>query len=280
MMPRPMQNLEQIIQESVTAIRKIAPRHPKIGIVLGSGLGDFGDNLNDRIALNTSDIPHYPISSVPGHAGRLVFGTLSSDGKKSQELLAFQGRIHFYECNDLEKVIYPIQIAAALGIETLILTNAAGAINKAFRPGDLMLIRDFINLAMENPLRGLAAPRLASAQAGLDPNLLTLARRIARESNIPIQEGVYCWTKGPSYESAAEIRMMSAAGADAVGMSTMPEVMIATQYNMKVLGISCVTNLATGLSATKLDHQEVTDVANMVTANFTALLSKIILSLP
>lgn len=279
-MPRPMQNLEQIIQESVTAIRKIAPRHPKIGIVLGSGLGDFGDNLNDRIALNTSDIPHYPISSVPGHAGRLVFGTLSSDGKKSQELLAFQGRIHFYECNDLEKVIYPIQIAAALGIETLILTNAAGAINKAFRPGDLMLIRDFINLAMENPLRGLAAPRLASAQAGLDPNLLTLARRIARESNIPIQEGVYCWTKGPSYESAAEIRMMSAAGADAVGMSTMPEVMIATQYNMKVLGISCVTNLATGLSATKLDHQEVTDVANMVTANFTALLSKIILSLP
>jgi purine-nucleoside phosphorylase len=275
-----MQNLEQIIQESVTAIRKIAPRHPKIGIVLGSGLGDFGDNLNDRIALNTSDIPHYPISSVPGHAGRLVFGTLSSDGKKSQELLAFQGRIHFYECNDLEKVIYPIQIAAALGIETLILTNAAGAINKAFRPGDLMLIRDFINLAMENPLRGLAAPRLASAQAGLDPNLLTLARRIARESNIPIQEGVYCWTKGPSYESAAEIRMMSAAGADAVGMSTMPEVMIATQYNMKVLGISCVTNLATGLSATKLDHQEVTDVANMVTANFTALLSKIILSLP
>lgn len=279
-MPEFMQDLEQNIRDSVAAIRNVVPRNPKVGIVLGSGLGDFGDTLNDRVAINTSDITHYPISSVPGHAGRLVFGTLSADGKKSQELLAFQGRIHFYECNDIEKVVYPIQIAVALGIEILILTNAAGGINKAFRPGDLMLIRDFVNLTMENPLRGIAAPRSASAQEGLDQNLLALARRIAVESGIPIQEGVYCWTKGPSYESAAEIRMMSGAGADAVGMSTMPEVMVAAQHNIKVLGISCITNLATGLSTTKLDHQEVTDVANRVKANFTALLSKIILALP
>jgi purine-nucleoside phosphorylase len=279
-MPEFMQNLEQKIQDSVATIRKVVPRNPKVGIVLGSGLGDFGDILNDRVAIKAGDIMHYPISSVPGHAGRLVFGTLSVDRKISQELLAFQGRIHFYECNDIEKVIYPIQIAAALGIETLILTNAAGGINKAFRPGDLMLIRDFVNLTMENPLRGIAAPRSASAQEGLDPNLLVLARRIAVESGIPIQEGVYCWTKGPSYESAAEIRMMSGVGADAVGMSTMPEVMIAAQHNIKVLGISCITNLATGLSTTKLDHQEVTDVANRVKANFTSLISKIILALP
>ena len=279
-MPEFMHDLEQNIQDSVAAIRNVVSRNPKVGIVLGSGLGDFGDTLNDRVAINTSDITHYPISSVPGHAGRLVFGTLFADGKKSQELLAFQGRIHFYECNNIEKVIYPIQIAAALGIEILILTNAAGGINKAFRPGDLMLIRDFVNLTMENPLRGIAASRSASAQEGLDPNLLTLARRIAVENGIPIQEGVYCWTKGPSYESAAEIRMMSGAGADAVGMSTMPEVMVAAQHNIKVLGISCITNLATGLSTSKLDHREVTDVANRVKANFTALLSKIILALP
>ena len=279
-MLEPMQDLERNIQESVTSIKNVARRNPKIGIVLGSGLGDFGDTLNDRIAIKTSDIPHYPISSVPSHAGRLVFGTLSPDGKTSQELLAFQGRIHFYECNDIEKVIYPIQIAAALGIETLILTNAAGGINKAFKPGDLMLIRDFVNLTMENPLRGIATPRSASAQEGLDPNLLVLARKIAVENGIPIQEGVYCWTKGPSYESAAEIRMMSGAGADAVGMSTMPEVMVAAQHNVKVLGISCITNLATGLGTTKLDHQEVTDVATRVKANFTVLLSKIILALP
>ena len=279
-MLEPMQDLERNIQESVTSIKNVARRNPKIGIVLGSGLGDFGDTLNDRIAIKTSDIPHYPISSVPSHAGRLVFGTLSPDGKTSQELLAFQGRIHFYECNNIEKVIYPIQIAAALGIEILILTNAAGGINKAFRPGDLMLIRDFVNLTMENPLRGIATPRSASAQEGLDPNLLVLARKIAVENGIPIQEGVYCWTKGPSYESAAEIRMMSGAGADAVGMSTMPEVMVAAQHNVKVLGISCITNLATGLGTTKLDHQEVTDVATRVKANFTVLLSKIILALP
>ena len=275
-----MHDLEQNIQDTVAAIRNVVSRNPKIGIVLGSGLGDFGDTLNDRVAINTSDITHYPISSVPGHAGRLVFGTLFADGKRSQELLAFQGRIHFYECNDIGKVIYPIQVAAALGIEILILTNAAGGINKEFRPGDLMLIRDFVNLTMENPLRGIAAPRSASAQEGLDPNLFTLARRIAVENGIPIQEGVYCWTKGPSYESAAEIRMMSGAGADAVGMSTLPEVMVATQHNIKVLGISCITNLATGLSTSKLDHREVTDVANRVKANFTALLSKIILALP
>jgi purine-nucleoside phosphorylase len=279
-MPEFMQDLEQNIRDSVAAIRNVVPRNPKVGIVLGSGLGDFGDTLNDRVAINTSDITHYPISSVPGHAGRLVFGTISADAKKSQELLAFQGRIHFYECNDIEKVIYPIQVAAALGIEILILTNAAGGINKGFRPGDLMLIRYFVNLTMENPLRGIAAPRSASAQEGLDPNLLALARRIAVKSGIPIQEGIYCWTKGPSYESAAEIRMMSGAGADAVGMSTMPEVMVAAQHNIKVLGISCITNLATGLSTSKLDHREVTDVANRVKANFTALLSKIILALP
>jgi purine-nucleoside phosphorylase len=274
-----MQVLKQKIDEAISAIRTAVPRSPKIGIVLGSGLGDFGDTLQDRTAINTNTIPHYPISSVPGHAGRLVFGTISGEGEISQELLAFQGRIHFYECNDLEKVIFPIQIAAALGIETLILTNAAGGINKEFKPGDLMLIRDFVNLTMENPLRGIAAPRSASAQAGLDPKLLALAHKIAVENGIPIQEGIYCWTKGPSYESASEIRMMSAAGADAVGMSTMPEVMIAAQHNMKVLGISCITNFATGLSTTKLDHREVTDVANRVKANFTSLLSKIILSL-
>ncbi|MCX6136850.1 MAG: purine-nucleoside phosphorylase [Ignavibacteriales bacterium] len=271
---------DQKVKDAVAAIQTMCDRRPRIGIVLGSGLGDFGDGLHNRVEIDTSNIPHYPVSTVPGHAGRLVFGQLVSEGKTSADLLAFQGRIHFYECNDLEKVIFPIQVAAELGIETLILTNAAGGINKAFRPGDLMLIRDFINLTMENPLRGISPPRTASAGNGLDADLLSLARSIAHSSGVQVKEGVYCWTKGPSYESAAEIRMMALAGADAVGMSTMPEVMVATQHGMKVLGVSCITNYATGLTDAKLDHQEVTDVANMVKANFTELLTKIVLALP
>jgi purine-nucleoside phosphorylase len=271
---------EQKVKEAVATIRTMCDRKPRIGIVLGSGLGDFGNGLKNRLAISTADVPHYPQSTVPGHAGRLIFGHLSTAEKTSAELLVFQGRIHFYECNDLDKVIFPIQVAAALGIETIILTNAAGGINKAFSPGDLMLIRDFINLTSENPLRGIAPPRTASAQSGLDDHLFALAKSIAHDSGIPIKDGIYCWTKGPSYESASEIRMMSHAGADAVGMSTMPEVMVAAQLGIKVLGISCITNFATGLSDAKLDHREVTDVANMVKANFTTLLTKIVLALP
>lgn len=265
--------------ESSDYIRSRASAIPTIALVLGSGLGDFGNHLSNVATFTAREIPHYPVSSVQGHAGRILFGTLEDSGRTTAQLLVFQGRVHFYECNDLEKVVYPIRIARALGAKTLVVTNAAGGINRLFTPGDLMFIRDYINMTGENPLAGArhaAAKRILPA---FDSGLLTIAKGVALEQTIRTTEGVYCWTKGPTYESAAEIRMMAVAGADAVGMSTVPEVIAASQLGMKTLGISCITNMATGISKEKLSHAEVTETANMVKARFTILLKEIMFAL-
>lgn len=248
-------------------------------MILGSGLGDFGDLLVDKTSLETKDIPHYPISSVEGHAGRLLFGKIRSATQFSKTLMVFQGRIHFYESNDTDAVIYPIEVAHRMGVKTIIVTNAAGGVNKQFQPGDLMFIKDYINLTFENPLIGRVSKETRNYLHAFSRELLEKAKSIAGENEIPFKEGVYSWTKGPSYESAAEIRMMRTLGADAVGMSTVPEVIVAANYGMEVLGISCITNFATGLTADKLAHADVTQVANKVKHNFTALVSKIVLQL-
>ncbi len=278
--------IEIQIAESVAFIRSKTSSQPTIGIVLGSGLGEFGDLLIDKTTIDTKTIPHYPQSSVPGHAGKLHFGKISSGEKKSAELLVFQGRVHFYETNDLAKVVYPIDMAAALGIKKLIVTNAAGGINRQFAPGDLMFIEDYLNITFRNPLNGrnkLASQRSGNEHAVIRPafsrEMLVKAKNVARENGIPYKEGVYCWTKGPTYESAAEIHMIDKLGADAVGMSTVPEVIVAAEYGIEALGISCITNLATGLSSEKLSHAEVTVVANRVKQNFTELVSKIVFAL-
>jgi purine-nucleoside phosphorylase len=252
---------------------------PTIGIILGSGLGDFGSQVKNAIVIPTADIPNYPISTVQGHSGKLIFGTIENGTRQSAQLLVFQGRVHFYESNSLERVVYPIEVANALGIKTLLITNAAGGINREFMPGDLMLIRDYINLTFENPLVGKALKASERIGGYFDDELLHLAKKTAMELKISVKEGVYCWTKGPTYETAAEIRMMDKLGADAVGMSTVPEVMTAVHYGIKVLGISCITNLATGISNGKLSHDEVTDTANLVKENFTILVKEIILGL-
>ncbi len=267
------------LSDSIDFIQSRAPMTPVIALVLGSGLGDFGSHLSNAVSVDTRDIPHYPISSVPGHAGKILFGTLELGGRTTAQLVVFQGRVHFYECNDLEKVIYPIRIARALGAKTLVVTNAAGGINRLFVPGDLMFIRDYINMTGENPLIGARHAVEKRVRPSFDSAMLAMAKRVALEHMIPTTEGVYCWTKGPTYESAAEIRMMAAAGADAVGMSTVPEVMAAAQLGMKTLGISCITNMATGISKEKLSHSEVTDTANMVKAHFTTLLTEILFAL-
>ncbi|HLP17282.1 MAG TPA: purine-nucleoside phosphorylase [Bacteroidota bacterium] len=267
------------LQESVSYIRTRTTAVPKIALVLGSGLGDFGDHLTGTIALSANEIPHYPTSSVQGHAGRLLFGMLENGGRRSAQLVVFQGRVHFYECADLHKVVYPIHVAQALGAELLLVTNAAGGINRLFTPGDLMFIRDYINFTGENPLVGEPDVLLRRNVPSFDPGLLAMAKRVAETNRIQTREGVYCWTKGPTYETAAEIRMMTAAGADAVGMSTAPEVMVAAQCGMKTLGISCITNMATGISKEKLSHVEVTETANMVKKNFTKLLTEILFEL-
>ncbi len=267
------------VANSVEYIKgKFRPK-PKVGVILGSGLGDFGEMLVDRTSINTKDIPHYPISSVEGHAGKLLFGKIKSENQSSSDLMVFQGRIHFYESNDARVVVYPIEVAHRLGVKTIIVTNAAGGVNQAFLPGDLMFITDYMNLSFENPLIGKSSEEVRTCRPSFSRELLAKAKLIALENRIPFKEGVYCWTKGPSYESAAEIRMMGAWGADAVGMSTVPEVIVAASYGIEVLGISCITNLATGLSSERLVHAEVTEVANKVKHNFTELVSKIVLQL-
>jgi purine-nucleoside phosphorylase len=268
-----------MLNESLKYISSRITTPPRIGIILGSGLGDFGTLVTDAVVIPTSEIPHYPASTVTGHSGKMIFGTVRNNGKISPQLLVFQGRVHFYESNSLARVIYPIEVASALGITTLLITNAAGGINKSFLPGDLMLIRDCINLTFENPLVGRSIKASQRVTNYFDDELMDIARRSAHTLQIPIKEGVYCWTKGPSYETAAEIRMMERFGADAVGMSTVPEVMTAVHLGMKVLGISCITNLSTGITSSKLSHDEVTETANMVKHHFTSLVRDIALQL-
>ncbi len=267
------------IAASLQYIKSKIHVRPKIGVILGSGLGDFGEMLVDKTSIDTKKIPHYPVSSVEGHAGRILFGKIKSANQPSSDLMVFQGRIHFYESNDAKTVVYPIETAHRIGIKRMIITNAAGGVSQQFMPGDLMFIKDYMNLSFENPLNGNVSDGVRTCRPEFSRELLAKAKSIALENKIPFKEGVYCWTKGPAYESSAEIRMMRAWGADAVGMSTVPEVIVAASYGMEVLGISCITNLATGLTAEKLAHTEVTEVANKVKHNFTELLSKIVLQL-
>ncbi|MFA6456524.1 MAG: purine-nucleoside phosphorylase [Bacteroidota bacterium] len=267
------------LQESVTFCKSKIAIQPAIAVVLGSGLGDFADLIKDPVIIPTSQIPHYPVSTVQGHAGKIIFGSIELNGKTSVPLIVFQGRVHLYESNDVQKVIYPIRVADALGAQKVIITNAAGGINRQFDSGTLMFIRDYINLTGEHPLVGAdGSTTIAGTRNGLpmDPTLLEKAKSIAVKNGIATKEGVYCWTKGPTYETAAEIRMMATMGADAVGMSTVPEIIAAHHLGMKVVGISCITNMATGISATKLSHDEVTETANRVKKDFTRLVSEII----
>ncbi len=257
---------EQEIHESVSYIKKHVDQRPAIAIVLGSGLGDFADNLLDRVVLSTAGIPNYPQSTIVGHKGKLVFANHS---KKS--ILVFQGRTHFYESNNLKSVLYPIHVAHSLGIRKLIITNAAGGLNRTFNGGDLMIVTDQINLTFER------LPNVASPAANLgplySPALIAKVEKVAAENGITVRKGVYVGLKGPSYETAAEIEMLTRIGGDAVGMSTVFEASLASSLGMEILGLSCITNLATGISPTKLSHEEVTEVGNRVKHTFAKLVS-------
>ncbi|TAK55378.1 MAG: purine-nucleoside phosphorylase [Bacteroidetes bacterium] len=252
---------------SISFIRTKTTAKPTVAIVLGSGLGDFAESLSSKVIIPTEAIPHYPVSTVEGHKGRLVFGKI---GKLN--LLAFQGRVHYYETGNLHTILYPIRVAHALGIKKLIVTNAAGGINSNFNPGDLMLISDHINLTFENPLNGVDTASRKRNVPQYAPEMQTLLSEIARTHNIPLQHGVYAGVKGPSYETSAEIKMLRSYGADAVGMSTVNEVSLASALGIKVAGISCITNFAAGIKDLKLSHAEVTEVANMAKTKFTELL--------
>ncbi len=260
------------LKESVEFINHKINIFPTIALILGSGLGDFVESVPKINIIDTTKIPNYPHSTVEGHKGKLIICKL-----KEIPLLVFQGRNHFYETGKIETVLYPIHVASALGIKILIITNAAGGVNRTLTPGDLMLIKDQINLTFENPLNNIN--RTIFRIPLYDLNLQKTILSISSQKNISLREGIYCGIKGPSYETAAEIKMIRKFGADAVGMSTVNEVSLAVTLGIRVLGISCITNMSTGISKHKLSHEEVTDVAKKIEYKFLELISSFIKSI-
>lgn len=267
------QALLQQIQDSVQDIHAQTQLPVTIGLILGSGLGGFYQLIPHRIEIPYQNIRHFPISTVEGHAGKLVIGEYQ--GKK---LVVMAGRFHHYEGYTTQQVVYPVRVMAQLGIKTLIVTNAAGGVNKSFVPGDLMLIDDHIN-TISNPLLGPncpVGPRFPDMSKAYTPKLKEIALQAAQKHQINLRRGVYIALTGPSYETPAEINMLRVLGADAVGMSTAPEVIAARHIGLDILGISCITNMAAGILNQPLCHEEVAATAQKVTDKFTNLITEII----
>lgn len=265
-------------EKLVEAAQYIKPRivsQPKVGIILGSGLGPLADEIEDPTKMDYSDIPNFPVSTVEGHSGRLISGMLGG-----KPVLAMKGRFHYYEGYDVLEVTFPIRVFKLLGLNNLIVTNAAGGINKDYEPGDLMIIKDHISFFAPSPLRGKNIDkfgvRFPDMNEAYSSELVSLAKEAAAEENIKIKEGVYAFSQGPMYETPSEIRAYRVMGADAVGMSTVPEVITAVHAGMKVLGISCITNMAAGILKQPLSHEEVVKTAKQVEKKFTSLVRKII----
>ncbi|HOV69460.1 MAG TPA: purine-nucleoside phosphorylase [Clostridia bacterium] len=267
--------MKDVYLSAVEYISKNTDKKPAIGLILGSGLGGFADTVKSKDVIPYGEIPGFRVSTAIGHAGELVFGAV-----KDVDVVIMKGRLHLYEGYHISDIVFPVRIMKLLGVRTLIITNAAGGINTIFAPGDLMLICDHINLSGENPLIGpndsSFGERFPSMCCAYDPGLRAIAKAEANKLGIKLKEGVYAYTKGPSYETPAEIRMMKIIGADAVGMSTVPEVIAARHAGLSVLGISCITNIAAGLSSQEPNTEEVIEVANSVKSRFTSLIENII----
>lgn len=251
---------------------------PEIALILGSGLGDMAEEVEEKTAIDYKDIPNFPVSTVQGHKGRLVFGTLS--GRKT---VFMQGRFHYYEGYKMEDVVFPVWVMKALGVKKLIVTNAAGGVNTSFKPGDLMIIKDHINYTFNNPLIGpnleAFGPRFPDMSEAYSKELMKVVRESASKNGIKLQEGTYIYLTGPSYETPAEIKACRILGADAVGMSTVPEVVAANHCGIETAGISCITNMAAGILDQPLSHKEVMETADRVKENFSKLIRSIIESL-
>jgi purine-nucleoside phosphorylase len=272
-----MENLMAKLREAAEYINK-KTNGLKIyaGLVLGSGLGDLAEEIENKIIIPYKEIPNFPVSTVQGHAGRLVIGKL--EGKV---VLCMQGRFHFYEGWGMDQVVFPVQVMRVLGIERLIVTNAAGCVNKEWKPGDLMLITDHIKITTaQNPLRGPNEDELGvrffDMSRAYDPDLADVARKVAKEQGIELREGVYMYFSGPSFETPADIRAARVLGADAAGMSTVPEVIAAAHCGLKTLGISCMTNMAAGILDQPLNHQEVMETGIRVKKQFSALIKGVV----
>ena len=266
---------ENMLEKAVNFIKeKINGFVPEVGIVLGSGLGELADEYS-RIVLDYKDIPGFEASTVYGHKGKLVFAEING-----KNVVMMQGRFHFYEGHSIQKVVFPIKVMRKLGVKTVILTNAAGGVNASFNPSDLMIITDHINFMGVNPLIGLnddtLGVRFPDMSEVYTPELVDLVKNAGNKVGVDLQEGVYMALTGPSYETPAEVRMARTLGADAVGMSTVPEAIVASWAGMKVIGISCICNSAAGVSTVGLSHEEVINAANKAKNKFKALIKEVL----
>lgn len=270
--------MEQKLNCCLTKIREITDFVPRIGLVLGSGLGGFASHVRIEAEISYASLPGFPVSTAPGHKGKFIFGNI-----REVPVVLMQGRVHYYEGYDMQDVVLPIRLMGLMGAKTVLLTNAAGGINPAFKPGDLMLISDHISSFVPSPLRGKNIENLGVRFPDMSEvysrSLREKICKIAEDLSIPLREGVYLQASGPNYETPAEIRAFSALGADAVGMSTACEAMAARHMGLSVAGISCISNLAAGLSSEPLSHEEVQKAAEAAEAHFTALMEAIIRNL-
>ena len=257
------------IAGAVEKIKKSIHVEPAIGIILGSGLGNLVDGFEDPVSIRFGDIPNFPVSTVEGHKGEVVAGSLAG-----VNVLALSGRVHYYEGYTMEEVCFPVRVMSGLGVETVIITNAAGAVNETYSPGDIVIIADHINLMGDNPLRGTT--HFIDMTEAYSRELRAVAHDVADGLGLKLEEGVYLVLSGPSFESPAEIRMMRIIGADLVGMSTIPEVIIANRLGMKVLGLSMVTNMAAGITGRPLTHTEVIETTRKAANQFKGLVRGIV----
>lgn len=258
---------------ALESVRKVTDFHPKIAVTLGSGLGHYASQIDTVCEISYGEITGFPVSTVPGHEGKLIFGTI-----RGVPVVAQKGRVHFYEGYPMEQVIMPVRLLKMLGAEILFLTNAAGGMGEGFQAGDLMLITDHISIFVPNPLIGPGderfGPRFPDMSEVYDRALSEKIRKTAADNGIPLQEGVYCQLTGPVYETPTEVRLLRSLGACAVGMSTAVEAMTARHMGMRVVGISCITNLAAGISSVPLSHEEVQETADKTEPVFTRLMTE------
>lgn len=273
-----MSEIYRKLSDSLKVIRKRTSFAPKIALVLGSGLGDYADDLRIEASIDYADIENFPISTVPGHRGRFIFAYVDE-----VPIVIMQGRVHYYEGYSVSDVVMPIRLMGMMGAETLFLTNASGAINTAFAAGDFMLIDDHIQYGVPSPLIGpnidALGTRFPDMSQVYDESLRSILKTAADSLNIKLQEGIYLQTSGPNYETPAEIRAYGVLGADVVGMSTACEAVAACHMGMKVCGISCVSNMAAGISKNKLSHEEVQQTAQRVAPDFKRLITQSIISI-
>ncbi|MBJ9988434.1 purine-nucleoside phosphorylase [Paenibacillus sp. S28] len=263
------------IQEAAAFIQSKGGVQPEVGLILGSGLGILADLIQDGISIAYEDIPHFPVSTVEGHAGELLLGTI-----EGRSVVLMKGRFHMYEGYGPEVTAFPVRVMKELGVKSLLVTNAAGGINTAFEPGDLMVLTDHLNLTGRNPLIGANEPalgvRFPDMSEAYSRRLRQLLKDTAASKNIPIREGVYAGLLGPTYETPAEIRMLRTIGADAVGMSTVSETIVARHAGLEVLGISCISNMAAGILDQPLSHEEVMETTERVREKFLGLVLAVI----